>query len=31
MPVNKALKVALEEVMRYYEYRSSPDVEIEVV
>jgi Fe-S-cluster containining protein len=31
MPVNQALKLALEEVLRYYEYRNSPDVEIEVV
>ena len=30
MPVNQALKLALEEVLRYYEYRNSPDVEIEV-
>ena len=28
LPVNKALKVALEEVLRYYEYRTSTDVEV---
>jgi Fe-S-cluster containining protein len=28
LPVNKALRAALEEVLRYYEYRSSADVEI---
>jgi len=26
LPVNKALKVALEEVLRYYEYRASTNV-----
>lgn len=31
LPVNQALKLALEEVLRYYEYRRSTDVEIEVV
>lgn len=29
LPVNKALKVALEEVLRYYEYRTSTDVEVD--
>jgi len=31
LPVNKALKIALEEVLHYYEYRNSPDVEVEVI